>query len=484
MKNGLIYLRQWSLVSLTLFSAILSLAQQNIMVYTEFDSLKSGKVFFGDNTYLTTAPINFWTNTGSGISYQGPVEIDDTTSMVHTTPILALNRTSHQFKFVSKREPSGFSDLPRGALVFSAPSGFSSTDAVIQQTFQGTGVGNAIGLLFYPGVSGYDPNDNTTATPMVAMMQNGVGINTLNVPTGRQLFVEGSTETDSLFAGKITFEDGTSQTSAPVNFWTNTGSGISYRAPVAIDDTTSQVYATPILELDRTSHKFKFVSKRELSGSTDTPLSALVLSKPSGFSSIDAVIQQTAQGTGVGNSKGLIFYPSVSGYDPDDNTTATPMVSMMQNGVGINTLDVPADRELFVEGATETDSLYSSKLAIDTTYIPAGYKVAVNGNVIAEQVDVALSQNWPDYVFEEGYGLISLSDTEAFINENHHLPGIASAEEMEEKGVIDLAGMNIKLLEKIEELTLHLIEQNKQLQEVKEMNRELHERIEDLESHD
>ncbi len=97
--------------------------------------------------------------------------------------------------------------------------------------------------------------------------------------------------------------------------------------------------------------------------------------------------------------------------------------------------------------------------------VPAGYQLAVAGKIITEGVKCELRDGWnvPDYVFEDDYKLTSLEATESYINKNKHLPGIPSAKEIEEDGGFDLDIMNLKLLEKIEELTLHLIDQNKQI---------------------
>lgn len=95
---------------------------------------------------------------------------------------------------------------------------------------------------------------------------------------------------------------------------------------------------------------------------------------------------------------------------------------------------------------------------------PKGYKLAVAGNVIAESVTVKLQGVWPDYVFEEDYQSASLSDIETYIKTNKHLPEIPSAKEVKENG-ISLGEMNGKLLKKIEELTLYLIEKDKQLKD-------------------
>lgn len=87
-------------------------------------------------------------------------------------------------------------------------------------------------------------------------------------------------------------------------------------------------------------------------------------------------------------------------------------------------------------------------------------KLSVNGKIRSKEVKVETS-NWPDYVFEANYNLPNLRDTEKFIKENKHLPGIPSAKEAETDG-INLGEMNGKLLQKIEELTLYIIDQDKQ----------------------
>ena len=94
----------------------------------------------------------------------------------------------------------------------------------------------------------------------------------------------------------------------------------------------------------------------------------------------------------------------------------------------------------------------------------AGYKLSINGKVRAEEIVVYTG--WADYVFEDDYTLKPLSEVEAYINENGHLPGVPSAEEVEENGV-SVGEMEAKLLEKVEELTLYVIELQKELQEVK-----------------
>jgi hypothetical protein len=80
-------------------------------------------------------------------------------------------------------------------------------------------------------------------------------------------------------------------------------------------------------------------------------------------------------------------------------------------------------------------------------------------------VQVTLA-NWPDYVFHEDYKLLSLNEVEQYITENHHLPNVPSAAEVEANGV-NIGEMNAILLQKVEELTLYIIDLQKQVDELK-----------------
>ncbi|MEI3801153.1 MULTISPECIES: hypothetical protein [unclassified Chitinophaga] len=87
-------------------------------------------------------------------------------------------------------------------------------------------------------------------------------------------------------------------------------------------------------------------------------------------------------------------------------------------------------------------------------------KLAVEGTIAARRVKVTQSNPWPDYVFHERYQLPLLNDVAAYVTEHKHLPGIPGAAEVAKEGQ-DLGEMNRKLLEKVEELTLYIIQQNK-----------------------
>ncbi|TSE06702.1 tail fiber protein [Aquimarina algiphila] len=108
-------------------------------------------------------------------------------------------------------------------------------------------------------------------------------------------------------------------------------------------------------------------------------------------------------------------------------------------------------------------------------------KLTVKGKIHAEEVKVDLSVPAPDYVFTKDYKLLTIEEVQQHIKENGHLPNVPSATEMETNGV-ELGLMNMKLLEKIEELTLYTINQEKKLQEQQKINKDLETRLTKIET--
>ena len=106
--------------------------------------------------------------------------------------------------------------------------------------------------------------------------------------------------------------------------------------------------------------------------------------------------------------------------------------------------------------------------------------LTVAGNIASREVKVTVDAG-ADFVFENDYNLPSLEFVDKFIKENKHLPQIASAKEMQKDG-INLSEMNIKLLQKIEEMTLYMIEMKKENEEMKKENVKQNEEIKFLKS--
>ncbi|MFZ1676283.1 MAG: hypothetical protein WAT91_03365 [Saprospiraceae bacterium] len=98
----------------------------------------------------------------------------------------------------------------------------------------------------------------------------------------------------------------------------------------------------------------------------------------------------------------------------------------------------------------------------------AGYRLSVNGSIKAKEI-VVETVGFPDYVFAPDYKSLSLSEVERFIQLHHHLPNIPSASEVEENGLA-IGAMQNKMMEKIEELTLYIIELNKRIESLEKTN--------------
>ncbi|WP_119791331.1 hypothetical protein [Flavobacterium anhuiense] len=144
-------------------------------------------------------------------------------------------------------------------------------------------------------------------------------------------------------------------------------------------------------------------------------------------------------------------------------------------------LPMTADWDLYVGNVFTSDGASLAIKALQNGNVGIGTanptsKLTVAGNIASREVKVTVDAG-ADFVFEKDYDLPSLESVDKFIKENKHLPQIASAEEMKKDG-INLSEMNIKLLQKIEELTLYIIEMKK---ENEKENTKLNEKINTLE---
>lgn len=150
---------------------------------------------------------------------------------------------------------------------------------------------------------------------------------------------------------------------------------------------------------------------------------------------------------------GLNFWkPNGNSYN---GSTRNYVLFLKDDGrVGIGTSYVNSSYKMAISGG-----LYASSIGIGTYNPSTAYKLTVNGGVLAEKVKI-ISAVGADFVFADEYELPKLSDVEEFIEENNHLPEVQSAEDMLANGV-DMGEFQIKLLQKIEELTLYVIELEK-----------------------
>ncbi|NML35618.1 hypothetical protein HHL17_00280 [Chitinophaga sp. G-6-1-13] len=187
--------------------------------------------------------------------------------------------------------------------------------------------------------------------------------------------------------------------------------------------------------------------------------------QPSSYqSTMDAVIVNTAKTGGF-----TIHVPTSQQNLFSGGHHITCVSPRFQGGLGIS---VGQDNSGFIQAyspTAEDGTLYLNPNGGNVgvgVHDTKGYRLAVAGNMIAERIVVKNQQRWPDYVFAKDYSLPSLQELEAYISRYQHLPDMPSAATVKEKGV-DLEEMNSKLLRKVEELTLYLIQLDKENKELK-----------------
>ena len=164
-----------------------------------------------------------------------------------------------------------------------------------------------------------------------------------------------------------------------------------------------------------------------------------------------------------------VAYIDLADYDDNENGGTTfnmaRITAGMQTGTGQNgylTFNTSSNGVLNEQMRITKDG----KVSIGTNnYNEAGFRLFVKEGILTEKVVIAVdgSAEWPDYVFDAQYNLRPLAMVEQFIAANHHLPGIPSAKQVAAEG-IDMAQMDARLLEKVEELTLYIIQQQKQIE--------------------
>jgi hypothetical protein len=104
---------------------------------------------------------------------------------------------------------------------------------------------------------------------------------------------------------------------------------------------------------------------------------------------------------------------------------------------------------------------------------PGTFKLAVEGKLGAREVQVLLTNPWPDYVFEKGYDLKPLEEVKSFVEENKHLPNVPSSEDLINNNGVELGNMQTLQMEKIENIYLYLFEMNERIKHLEAENAQL-----------
>jgi len=147
-------------------------------------------------------------------------------------------------------------------------------------------------------------------------------------------------------------------------------------------------------------------------------------------------------------------------------------ITMAPINTDVFTITTP---QVIANTQTKDYNYIKGKLSLGTAKADTDAVLTVAGNINARELKVKVDAG-ADFVFANDYELPELKSVESFVKTNGHLEGIHSAEEMKKKG-LQVGDFQIKLLQKVEELTLYLIEQNKKINdlqsEIKRINSKL-----------
>jgi hypothetical protein len=293
-----------------------------------------------------------------------------------------------------------------------------------------------VGLRFYAG---------DDISRMIIDASNGnVGIGTTTPGSSYKLDVNGTINAAGILINGAPFAGGGSQ-------WTTAGSNVYYSTAGNVGIGT----AAPNFKLELGANSQLAIGKTYVDNCLDANNSYVRSNFGSNvyWDGLNHVWQVKAIGNNDfsamihPNADGLAFVTAPSNGNADKSLTNSQFMALERMRITAN-----------------------GNVGIGTTAPDA--KLAVAGQVHATEVRVTTSVPGPDYVFEKDYKLSSLEEIKNYIDQNKHLPEVPSAKEMEKNGV-QLGEMNMLLLKKIEELTLHVIELKRENTELKEYKNQI-----------
>jgi hypothetical protein len=192
-------------------------------------------------------------------------------------------------------------------------------------------------------------------------------------------------------------------------------------------------------------------------GTSNTGSSVTMLGGAASGGAVNALSLVNSAAPGTGNEVDMTFH-TAGNYSPTAQIGAIAQASQPTTDLAFSTYDASIGiRE-------KMRILGTGNVGIGTTQ--PDQKLTVNGTIHSKEVKVDTSMPPPDYVFDADYKLPSLTEVKYYIAKNHHLPEIPSAAQIEKDG-LKLGEMNMVLLKKVEELTLHLIEKDSEIEDLK-----------------
>jgi hypothetical protein len=169
-------------------------------------------------------------------------------------------------------------------------------------------------------------------------------------------------------------------------------------------------------------------------------------------------------------------------YARADNASCSGLVATSLNGTAVKGYSTNGYAGVFIGKVEFRETLSSPDAYLSTSFSNPDYRLYVDKGIQTGRIKTLASL--ADYVFEPGYEVMPLDSVAAFIEENHHLPGVISQTEVEAEGGVDLTAFTVQLQEKLEELYLHAIEMDKRLQSMESENAALRSQLQTDETHE
>lgn len=167
---------------------------------------------------------------------------------------------------------------------------------------------------------------------------------------------------------------------------------------------------------------------------------------------------------GKAHTEGMNYGTAYLGFNAQSSGTSwTCQSDGFNNGGAVIWTTIYGD--IMFANISTTNSSSNQTVTESTLREHVNLKLGADGTLKAKEVRVTMT-DWPDYVFDNSYNLMPLTETEQYIQTNGHLPNVPSATEVEADGM-SVGEMNKVLLQKVEELTLYVIELQKQIDELK-----------------
>jgi hypothetical protein len=411
--------------------------KMNTLNSAGYDLLNNSALFQNASNYIginTTTPTALF-SVGAGAT--SPFQINASGAIAAATGIISSGTIK-------------FSGLTAGSVVLTTTGGQLTTAAALTVLNGGTGAATLTGILKGNGTGAFTALNGTA--------------NYLPKWTGTTLSLTSSIWDNGTYVGVGTNVPKVKMHLHSIEMVTEGGGGTgSPQGPMGPMGVTTYAYSAFQITNAATTEIAEsglILKQVDLNSQICAKSGNLTLNANGGFSTSSTNASIDAN-TGALNLRGanLLFHAQTGSF-------------VFETPVGGNALTIANNGSVGIGMASPTEKLditgnikCTGKIGVNTA-IQSAYALAVEGKmIISDEITIKIRTDWPDFVFNKEYSLLSLSDLEKFIKTNNHLPNVPSAKEVKNEGV-NVSEMNAILLQKVEELTLYIINQDKKINEL------------------